>query len=440
MPDSPTSETQSEFICACHEWMRPVCAGEPFYKEHEEKRYCVLHCPEKDKGADFARAVEKKLLNQDFDFRGVWFPGESSFDSLEFTKAADFQFATFLAKASFDRARFTAAADFRDAAFMGEANFFKTDFQGYVYFTRTVFHGDAVFTNADFGSRAFFNHATFEQLAYFTSVVFKERAYFMQTTFCAKVYFHYTSFASYVIFSGGKKAVFRDQTSIEFQFARFERPDCVSFHTLELRPHWFANLDTRKLTFVNVDWPSKRNCLALELTELQKIKVLSPYRLLAIIYAQLAVNAEDNQRYEEASNFRYLAMDVRRIQSFHGLAFWKLSWWYWVASGYGERVARAFVVLLAILALAAAIYMRVGFSQPELRSDETAAQTPKPANVDAPLKLGRALTYSASVMTLQRPEPKPATTTAQTFVLLETILGPVQGALLALAIRRKFMR
>jgi len=58
----------------------------------------------------------------------------------------------------------------------------------------------------------------------------------------------------------------------------------------------------------------------------------------------------------------------------------------------------------------------------------------------APLKFSRALIYSAGVMTLQKPEPRPATTAAQTVVLLETILGPVQVALLALAIRRKFMR
>ncbi|MFY9553545.1 MAG: hypothetical protein WAV47_02375 [Blastocatellia bacterium] len=35
---------------------------------------------------------------------------------------------------------------------------------------------------------------------------------------------------------------------------------------------------------------------------------------------------------------------------------------------------------------------------------------------------------------------KPITGTAQTLVLLETILGPLQAALLGLAIRRKFMR
>ena len=56
------------------------------------------------------------------------------------------------------------------------------------------------------------------------------------------------------------------------------------------------------------------------------------------------------------------------------------------------------------------------------------------------LPFDRAFTYSAAVMTLQRPEPRPATTAAQRVVLLETILGPVQAALLALAIRRKFMR
>jgi hypothetical protein len=48
--------------------------------------------------------------------------------------------------------------------------------------------------------------------------------------------------------------------------------------------------------------------------------------------------------------------------------------------------------------------------------------------------------YSAAVMTFQRPDPRPATTAAHTVVLLQTILGPLQAALLALAIRRKFMR
>jgi hypothetical protein len=50
------------------------------------------------------------------------------------------------------------------------------------------------------------------------------------------------------------------------------------------------------------------------------------------------------------------------------------------------------------------------------------------------------LTYSLAVMSLQRPEPKPMTAAAHALVTIESILGPVQAALLALAIRRKFMR
>ncbi len=43
-------------------------------------------------------------------------------------------------------------------------------------------------------------------------------------------------------------------------------------------------------------------------------------------------------------------------------------------------------------------------------------------------------------MTLQKPEPQPETVEAKTLVAVETVLGPLQAALLALAIRRKFMR
>jgi hypothetical protein len=43
-------------------------------------------------------------------------------------------------------------------------------------------------------------------------------------------------------------------------------------------------------------------------------------------------------------------------------------------------------------------------------------------------------------MTLQKPEPSAANKRAKAAVLFETILGPLQAALLALAIRRKFMR
>lgn len=145
-----------------------------------------------------------------------------------------------------------------------------------------------------------------------------------------------------------------------------------------------------------------------------------------------------------------------------------LSWWYWLLSGYGERVARAFGVLLSIWLLFALIYSTGNASwwQPKqparLAADASARETQPNAGKDAPpavreaqptvreaqpavaatvpLTLPEAVIYSAGVMSLQKPEPLPANKRAKALVLFETILGPLQAALLALAIRRKFMR
>lgn len=442
MSASSTIEPGSGFVCDCEEQMRSACAREPFYKPYEGKRYCVFHFPGAEKSADFNKAFQRKLADMNFDFLGVWFPEELSFKEFVFATKANFRFAWFHSKVSFDFARFSVEADFRDTTFEEEADFGNVTFDGYAYFTRAVFRAHATFINAVFATRVFFTNAKFLARTDFVSASFTERAYFQQTTFWAKAYFTYTSFQSYVLFSGNsKKQVIGDEASLDFQFARTEKPERVSFHTLTLRPHWFINVDTRKLDFTNIDWDRWKNSLD-EGVKALKSKGISPaHRLLAIVCRHLAVNAEENHRYEEASKFRYMAMDARRMESWLGFAPQKLSWWYWLASGYGERVWRAFLVLLGILLLSAVLYNHVGFArwEPRLASESDVASM-KRDDAGAPLKFSRALTYSAAVMAFQRPEPRPATTPAQTVVLLETILGPVQAALLALAIRRKFMR
>jgi hypothetical protein len=94
----------------------------------------------------------------------------------------------------------------------------------------------------------------------------------------------------------------------------------------------------------------------------------------------------------------------------------------------------------------ALLYTRVGFMPlpPKQSNDAESSMIATLVTIQEgtgqPLEFSRALTYSLAVMSLQKPDPKPLTGTAQALVLLETILGPVQAALLALAIRRKFMR
>jgi len=57
------------------------------------------------------------------------------------------------------------------------------------------------------------------------------------------------------------------------------------------------------------------------------------------------------------------------------------------------------------------------------------------------LRFGEAMVHSLSTATLQNIEyRKPVTSKGETVVILEKIFAPLQAALLALALRRKFMR
>lgn len=492
---APNAHTDPEFVCGYKEWMRLACAGEGFFREYEGQRYCALHYPGKDKIAAFNAALQKKLKVQDFDFRGVWFPQAASFENVQFGTAADFTSATFSARAYFVSAIFSGTADFSGATFLAEANFskatfsmetnftgatfnslanfFKASFSAYTDFIGTTFRVEARFAKATFNSLANFFKASFCMEAYFTGSLLGAYTNFNETTFSTNVYFggadfngdvtfslttfdaeadfNSATFAAFVRFAGDKNhPVFGEGSYLDLQYAQIEKPERVSFHSFTLRPHWFINVDARKFEFVNVKWPSTG--LTPEIESLRDRKVESPHRLLSIAYRRLAVNAEENHRYREAAKFRYGSMDVRRQEDWRGMAFWRLTWWYWLLSGYGERITWAAGCLLLILVLFAGLYTQVGFVSPADQTTKPTAvspldQTTKPTapittpdTVGTPLHFTQALVHSFEVSILQKPEPKPLTLTARFFVGLETVLGPLQAALLALAIRRKFMR
>jgi hypothetical protein len=464
MPELPTSESESEFVCDCEEWMRSACSVEPFDQEHEGNQYCVLHFPGNEKKVDFKKALERKIANKDFNFLGVWFPDQVDFFDFDFNDTANFSFATFTADVHFRGSTFRAGVAFSSASFSAAANFSKVSFNSLAAFNGAAFNSEVRFSYATFADEAHFSFTKFNAEATFFEVTFGGKVYFLDSKFSARANFFGAIFKAgtefaYAIFSGSvdlRKVTFADYVrfegnknwqplcaSLDLQLSTAANPDRLSFHTLILRPHWFVNVDCHEFVFTNIQWHGSVN------RELRDMKPAFPgrgfgalpQRLLAIACRNLAVNAEDHHRYEEASMFRYMAMDARRSESFLGFAPWRLSWWYWLASGYGERVWQAFFVLLGILLLSALLYNQVGFARWEPKvASESDVIVAKRDDVGAPLKFSRALTYSAGVMTFQKPERRPATTAAQTIVLLETILGPVQAALLALAIRRKFMR
>jgi len=406
--------------------------------------------------ADFRRVT----FSEDVDFSSATFDAKAHFGSVRFNGSAffartsfnsdalfssakfglgDFSGATFGAAAGFTVATFSGKAAFVSAKFKGEASFRDTRFVAEADFLSAVFTKDSSFQFATFSADANFKSVSFEGAALFPSVTFDRITDFRLCTFAERADFFSSAFGDYARFSGNDDREAFIGGYLNLQYALVKSSDRLSFHTLTLRPHFFVNIDSRKFDFTNVDWDWRG--IDEEIESLQTNRVSSPHALLAIAARHLAVNAEENHRYEDASKFRYMAQDARRLEHWRGFAFWRLSWWYWLASGYGERIARAFLVLLLIWFVAGLLYTRVGFARWEPRlASEADVTVSKRDDVGAPLKFSRAFTYSAGVVTLQKPEPRPATTAAQAVVLLETILGPVQAALLALAIRRKFMR
>jgi hypothetical protein len=341
-------------------------------------------------------------------FNQTAFRGKARFSSASFSAKVDSSYAAFSALADFSDAHFTAVADFNNAIFSAKADF-----------SDATFTADACFNYATFSASANFIFTTFSKLLNLWRVTFKD----------------------YVIFAGSaERTVFGRNSSVDLQFAAIERAERVSLHSVSLHPHWFINVDARRFDFINIHWHNYGNAKP-ELELLKQRGVPSRHNLLVVACRKLAANCEENDRFRSASQFRRMAMDAERFETWRGFDFRRLNWWYWLASGYGEQVWQAFVVLLGILLLSALLYTRVGFArwEPKLAS-ESDVVVAKRDDVGAPLKFSRALTYSVGVMTFQKPEPRPATTAAQTVVLIETILGPVQAALLALAIRRKFMR
>lgn len=423
---------------------------------------------------------------------------------------ADFSEAEFVG-ANFAGTVFSGGeVSFRRSKFSASANFYEAKFSG----------GNAIFSFAEFSGGVLFRKAEFSSgLVNFIKTGFSKKVDLSESSFFKQAYFDGTKFLRGSSIDL-RRARFADFTrfmeldrhhSVDLYFGEtiFEKPERVHFHSMnDLSPRWFINVDTRKFNFENVEYPllnrrmirsfpqlrkwvslyqlvrlprekrkralrilDWRSSTEIELTKSKNLLIrlgkranenfdvakTNPRTLLITAYRRLAANAEENNRYEEAMGFRYLAMETHR-QS----ALWRmwapvtLHWWYWASSGYGERVWRATALLAFVWLVPFLFYMSPAavFTR-EFRTEEmlgaitaqihlgTSAQAdPLPERTLRGLPPMYGALYSLQVMAFQKPEPKPAKLSPLTewVVFAQTILGPVQAALLLLAIRRKFMR
>lgn len=423
-------------------------------------------------GADFGSAA----FSSDAYFISTTFSSYTSFSSATFSAGADFKSVTFSAFISFSSATFSSDADFLLASFSSNAGFLSATFSSDVNFRAATFFSDADFSLATFSAGAEFPSATFSSDALFDWVKFEEtsQSSFSTTSFQGTAYFRRAVVKGYLYFEAGEGEFFdgewldeektkpkyvKRETSVfennlNFAHVRAEKPERMTFNKTRLRPGWFVNTDSRKFIFTDIKWENHKARdaeLEEELKSLENRKYGKPhnYQLLTIALRNLAANAEEFNRYEEASNFRKSAFECERLERIYKQKKWRrelkeekgksfserwtrfkdarfdfVSFLYRWLSDYGESWSWAFLCLLIIWISFALFYTFLGTFGTEGR----------------PMNFPDAVSYSFQVMTLQKPEPRPNNWITYILYGFETVFAPVQAALLALAIRRKFMR
>lgn len=493
-----------------------------------------------EKSVNFAFAIFNQrvlFINSIFEegasFTNSTFYQRVIFDNANFIKGVSFIKAIFADEANFGSSIFQ-YANFNESKFIKDTSFNSAIFKGKedglsaLSFVKAIFEGKAnfdfikcnqivYFHNTNFHKEANFSWSIFTKETQFTDCIFNENADFRKTEFCeTSVYFTNNSFVQDIYFS---VAVFNGhiffignsfQKTLDLQNIQVRSPETINFQATRLRPNWFVNTDPSKFVFINIDWNNAngtRKNVLIELDYLTRRKISRQVnQLLSLTYWQLAVNAEENNRFEQASDFRRMAFECEWIAKKKEFGDWInllptestklkrrfsgsenaedvepppidtfgilkrfdfLHWFYRITSYYGEswRVALC-MLLFVVLILFPFVYAQTDFqvspkgiplevvvlNKCEITDDER--KNGKDELVEEAKKVcykieqrslgflnGEAILHSLTAITFQDVEyRRPLSFCAEFSTILEKILAPLQAALLALAIRRKFMR
>jgi uncharacterized protein YjbI with pentapeptide repeats len=427
---------------------KSVCRDLETAKHTDGNYYCLLHLPTEEKDtAKFKQIFNERLHEHDDAIAKIEadFPDDKNAQSnakREQEMDYDFRYVWFPPKISFRKKTFSGSADFGSATFSGSADFGSATFSGFANFISATFTTGTGFSEATFSNNVYFTKAKFEE---------ESQTFFTQTKFNGEVNFYYANINGFVAFEGinnnrvfvGRKAV------LDLQNARIDDAKKLSFHTVRLEPSWFVNVNASEFVFTDCQWryaDGKRLNVKQEIENLsQREASHNPHEILTKVCWQLADNHEESKGLYLASVFRKFANESKRLSRTWYYRPFTLHWWYYAVSFYGESWRRALIVLILVLG-SFGLFFESPFASFELtekkKTEIIATQaTDKPEQPQVyKMNYGEGIVYSLSVATFQRPEPKAYGFWTKLFVALEVILAPLQAALLALAIRRKFMR
>ncbi len=407
----------------------------------------------------------------DVDFTGAKFNGKANFIKAQFNGKASFLVTQFSKEANFSGAQFSKEANFLVTQFSGKAIFFKTQFSEETTFLRTQFIKGANFGEARFTKRTYFNRVRFKEETYFIEAQFNEEAIFWRTQFIEGAHFSGVQFNKMADFVGaqflGKTTFFGyDGIKIENevlpenyifkQYAGFSNitlgPEKLFFKKVNLSKCSFFDTDLTNVDFTGVQWAKlpvflnrgKRKALYDEVNS-----DANSYPLVEKLYQQLKLNYEKKGSYPEAGDFHFGEMEMKRKQLNN---WWRrniLSFipWYKYLSGYGEKYGIALFWLLIILFVFSILYLFSGLRPliigESFNWDFSFNITSLKAMFSKEFinNFYDSLIYSFQTMTFQRSKYfEPIGRCSITLHVIQSIIGPLQIALFALALRRRFKR
>jgi uncharacterized protein YjbI with pentapeptide repeats len=439
--------------------------------------------------ADFKRAkfcYQNEIFEKTV-FKNCKFDNSVSFVATKFFQNTDFSRANFQ-NTHFEEANFSGSANFREAKF-SEDVFFNLSKFGYKDEHR-ISSGQANFDGAEFGkdSRVFFDNTWFSWHTSFNYVKFNGYLFFKGT-------------AKNLVFDNiFEKDSFGGLLS--FVNTTIDKPEKVYFQTVRLRPSWFVNsvFDLRKVNLIDINWGDGFKSFFTIEDELEGIEKQIKHnskKLFAITLRQIADNAETNNRFDEASKFRKLAFETEWLEKkekllnsleklpeniekqkgrFSEFVFRNKNYqvdnndipinifgvfrksglilaFYRTTSFYGESWSHAFKILFFIVfVIFPLIYTQTEFqvSPKNIPLDVVVKDCKEVIDELKPsCKIenrglyfwSEAIPQSLATAALQTVEYRiPQTFWGGIWIMLEKIFAPLQVALLALAIRRKFMR
>lgn len=420
-----------------------------------------------------------------------------NFNSAKFKKDVNFVFSKlkngFFSEADFSSDEKTNAT-FYDAEFLEMATFDQAVFPETVDFRKVIFGDDVLFTGSHF-QKTYFESTEFQKDVYFNYSTFQERIFFENVKFFGNVDFSKTKVLDQMQFLGETiNKVFSKEHTLGLEHCFIEKPERILFHTVNLNIRWFVNVDSSKFVFTDIYWTESFQNPKLQLrSDLKTIEYENSKQLYKIACRQLADNAENNNRFEEASKFRQMALETEWLEKKEKISNWiknlvpeseklkrrfggstneedkpipptnsfgilrrsgdfLIHGLYRITSFYGESWSWALGVLFCLIfAIFPIIFTQLDFQvSPKSIPLEVVVKDCKDVEEELKpvckierrnLSFDEAILHSLSSATFQEVEyRKPISFWAELWTILEKIFAPLQVALLALAIRRKFMR